>query len=180
MVCYCQDCQRFPHALGCADQVLDADGGSDIFQTSPARLEFLEGQDQLASLQLREGGLLRWYAACCDTPIANTGGPGMPFVGLIGNALRTDTPEAGSREAALGPVRARVNVGGARRPVEGSARFPIGNLLRFLGMILRARLRGDQKRSAFFDAASGEPVATPRVLTDDEWQAAERSRTAST
>lgn len=180
VLCYCADCQRFPHALGRAEEVLDADGGSDIFQTTPARLEFLEGQDQLACLHLREGGLFRWYAACCNTPIANTTGSGMPFVGLVGNALRTGTAGGRDRDAALGPVRARVNIGTARRPVEGSARFPIGNLLRFMSMILRARLRGDHKRSPFFDPASGEPRVQPRVLTGEEWEKAEQSRTGST
>jgi len=102
----------------------------------------------------------------------------MPFVGLIGNALSAG--QGADRDVALGPVRARVNVGGALRPVEGSARFPIGNLLRFLSMLLRARLRGDHKRSPFFDASSGKPSVKPRVLTPAEWDQAEQSRTGAT
>ncbi len=41
VVCYCDDCQSFAYFLGRADQILDAHGGTDIFQTSPARLEML-------------------------------------------------------------------------------------------------------------------------------------------
>ena len=35
VACYCDDCQSFQHALGQAERVLDANGGTDIYQMSP-------------------------------------------------------------------------------------------------------------------------------------------------
>ena len=46
-------------------------------------------------------------------------------------------------------------------------------------MILMARLRGDHKRSPFFDAKTGKLRAEPRVLTAEELQELERTRDAS-
>jgi hypothetical protein len=39
---------------------------------------------------------------------------------------------------------------------------------RALAKLLRWRLRGDHKRSALFDAATGKPLAEPRVLGEAE------------
>src|SRR5688572_12534539 len=72
VVCYCDDCQSFAHFLERADDTLDAHGGTEIYQMSPARLEIIDGADRLACVRLAPKGLLRWYAACCRTPIGNT------------------------------------------------------------------------------------------------------------
>jgi hypothetical protein len=68
-VCYCDDCQAFPKALGRPD-VVDANGGTDIFQLSQARLKFTHGLDHVAWLQLAPKGTARWYASCCNTRLA--------------------------------------------------------------------------------------------------------------
>lgn len=84
VVCYCKDCQAFARYLGRGAEVLDDAGGTDIFQTSPARVSFARGADRLACVRLTRKGPLRWYARCCDTAIGNTAaGPGVPFVGLV-------------------------------------------------------------------------------------------------
>ena len=160
----------YAHALGCAEEVLDRHGGSDIFQTSPARVEFTGGVDQLACLNLKPGALMRWYAACCDTPIGNTmANPRMSFVGLVHLALR---PEGGaSLDDVLGPVRGHVQVRfaqGDASEVGGSNLPPPSMILRFGKLILGGRLRGDHRHSPFFDAASGEPRVVPRVLSREE------------
>src|SRR5262245_25612243 len=72
VVCYCDDCQSFAHVLERSEDTLDAHGGTEIFQMSPAQLEFTAGADRLACLRLTPKGLLRWYASCCRTPIGNT------------------------------------------------------------------------------------------------------------
>ena len=82
VVCYCDDCQAFAHYLGRAEQMLDPLGGTDIFQTSPARVEFVEGT--VASMRLAANGMLRWYSACCRSPVGNTfASRGLPFVGIL-------------------------------------------------------------------------------------------------
>jgi len=164
--CYCDDCQAFAKALGRAGDVLDANGGTDIFQMSPARIAFTHGVERVACLRLTSKGLARWYASCCNTPIGNTmATQGIPFVGLI----RAFVAEPAS--AALGPVRTRVfrkfAIGDkAAIPPDSQPQWRM--LLHVIGLMLRWRLRGDHKRSPFFDAASRAPLATPRVLSETE------------
>jgi hypothetical protein len=174
VVCYCDDCQAFAHALGSPERVLDANGGSEIFQVSPARIEFATGRDQLACLRLTGKGLLRWYTRCCRTPVGNTlAARQVPFVGLV---LRRAGGEAEqrARAAALGPVRgafhARFAVGD-RIALAAYDRVPVALFARLLRILVAARLRGEHARSPFF-AADGEPAAAPHVLTPDELAAA--------
>ncbi len=188
LVCYCDDCQSFAYflgGLGGTSETLDAHGGTDIFQMSPAHLEFEKGVEHLACVRLRPGGLVRWYAACCKTPIGNTlASRQVPFVGLIESC--TDHESDGrSRDEVLGPVRARVNARFARSTPEGDRaqldaydRAPASLLLRFGRILLMARLRGDHARSPFFHPQTGELRATPRVLTQDELREVEATRDA--
>ena len=180
LVCYCDDCQSFAHALGAADRVLDAHGGTDIFQMSPAWLEIVEGREQLACLRLRPGGMLRWYASCCDAPIGNTISGRMPFVGLI--LSRDPASDGPERDEAIGPVRTRVNARfakGDRAQLDAHDRAPLGLILRFVRIVFGAWLRGGQRRSPFFDPETGKPVARPRVLGEDELRRAETARDAA-
>jgi Family of unknown function (DUF6151) len=164
-VCYCDDCQAFPKALGRSD-VVDANGGTDIFQLSQARLEFTHGLDRVAWLQLTPKGTARWYASCCNTPIGNTlPTRGVPFVGVIRAFIREPAGDA------LGPIRARVfrefaTGDVAAIPPDNQSRWTM--FLRLAGLIISWRLRGDHKRSPFFDAASGAALKAPRILSEAE------------
>lgn len=170
VVCYCDDCQCFAHFLGRASDVLDAHGGTDIFQVTPARVALSEGRAQLACMRLTPKGLLRWYAGCCRTPIGSTlATRQVPFVGLVHACLRLGG--GGSLDAALGPVRARVFGRFAKGDPAGlgaSQGAPLPLLLRPLRLFVAARLRGDHRRSPFFDPESGEPRVAPHVLGADE------------
>lgn len=177
VVCYCDDCQAFARHLGHPERVLDAHGGTDIVQTSVARVRFDAGADRLACLRLTAKGVLRWYAGCCATAIGNTAAtPGLPFVGLIHSCLH-DAADGTPRDEALGPIRGRVRLSYATgdatalRATKGSL---VSMVLCFLRIMVSARLRGDQKRSPFFDQATGQPVAAPRLLSDEERRAAYR------
>jgi hypothetical protein len=78
-------------------------------------------------------------------------------------------------------VRAHVNTGAAKPDAAGSRVRTSGvlpSLLRFARLVLQARLRGDQKASPFFDARTGEPSETPRVLAEDELREVVRRRDA--
>lgn len=177
VVCYCDDCQAFAHALGCADRVLDANGASEIFQISPARIELRAGGDRLACLRLRPNGLLRWYTSCCHTPVGNTlASRQVPFVGLVLRRAEGE-PERRARAAALGPVRGAFNARfavGDRTHLAAHDGVPVPLYTRLLRIVVGARLRGEHRRSPFF-GANGEPVAKPRVLTDEELAAARAS-----
>lgn len=176
LVCYCDDCQSFAHFLGEAGAILDAHGGTDIFQTSPGRLRIEEGNENLACVRLRPGGLVRWYAACCRTPIGNTlASRQVPFVGLIHSCA------GGFRDAAVGPVRAGVNARfakGDRSQLDAHDKAPASLLFRFARILLAARLRGEHARTPFFDAQTGELSVAPRVLTTEELREVEARRDA--
>lgn len=179
VVCYCDDCQSFAHFLGRGDEILDAHGGTDIFQMSPARLQITEGADHLACMRLRPRGLLRWYSDCCKTPIGNTlPTRHVPVVGLIHSCI-DHAADGRPFDATLGPVRARVHgrfAKGDRTGLAAYDRAPVSMLLRVAGMLLMWRLRGDHNHSPFFEARTGEPSATPRILSEHELREAESAR----
>jgi len=176
-VCYCDDCQSFAHFLKRPADILDEHGGTEVFQTSPARVEFIDGADRLACMRLKPSGLLRWYASCCRTPVGNTLATAkMPFVGLIRACLDADDA---ALDAALGPIRYRGMGRFAKGDVSGLGvhdRFTLGMLGRITRILIGAKLRGDARRSPFFDAESGTPVAVPKVLSADELREVEMAR----
>jgi hypothetical protein len=151
VVCYCDDCQAFAHWLGDARGVLDAAGGTDIFQTSPARVEITAGGEQLACMRLRPGSnVLRWFARCCRTPIGNTpADPRFVLVGVIHACM--DFGTAGrSADAVLGPIRGSAFPEFARGDrAELPRKVGVRHLARLVRIILAARLRGDVRRSPF-------------------------------
>jgi hypothetical protein len=171
VMCYCDDCQAFAHFLGRQDQVLDPQGGSDIVQMSAANIEWTQGREQLACVRLSDKGVARWYAGCCRSPIGNTSAsPAMPFVGLLGSALAKNGAGPAADEA-LGTVRGTLwakfakDVPGESAP---SNRGLAVVVLRFARILIGARLRGEHKRSAFFDPVTSEPIVEPQILTRDE------------
>lgn len=181
IVCYCDDCQSFAHFLGRPAEILDVHGGTEIFQTSPARVEIHDGADQIACMRLTPGGLVRWYASCCRTPIGNTLATcQVPFVGLI-HSTGVRTPDGFSRDEVLGPVLARVQARfakGDRTALDAHDRAPLSLVARFAWLLLQARLRGDHRRSPFFDPRTGALRAAPHVLSPEELHQVETTRDA--
>jgi hypothetical protein len=82
VLCYCKDCQAFARFLERAD-VLDAAGGTDIFQMPPGRVNLTAGMDAVRCLRLSNRGVYRWYTDCCRTPIGSIAGPRVPLIGVI-------------------------------------------------------------------------------------------------
>ena len=165
-VCYCRDCQAFAHFLGRAGDILDSQGGTDVIQTLPARVVFTQGKEMLACMRLSNRGLIRWYTSCCKTPIGNTlPGFRFSFVGLIHNCLEHS---GASVDSSFGPVRMRVNTKGAKGAAAPRAFGATSGILRLLAMVARARIDGSYKRTAFFSADTGAPIATPTVLSQGE------------
>jgi len=180
LICYCKDCQLFQHFLGTADTVLDPHGGTRIFQMSPGRFEIDSGSEHLACMRLRPNGIVRWYASCCNTPVGNTvATPGFPFVGVITRCL-PDVDET-QPECTLGPFKCGVNgrsALGDRSNLDAHDTLPPSLTFGFLGKMLRWRLRGDHKRTPFFDPDNGELSAVPKVLSDSELEALKEQRAA--
>ena len=182
LVCFCDDCQLFGCYLKRADEILDANGGTDIFQMAPGRLEIATGTDQLRCMRLTQKGLHRWYTDCCKTPVGNTlANRQIPFVGLIHSFMDHDG-DGRSRDEALGPVRARVmarDARGDRSTLDAHDTRPASLLPRLLSLWLAARLRGEHEPSPFFDSSTGKTTVVPRVLTEEERNALVAARTPS-
>jgi hypothetical protein len=165
-VCYCRDCQAFAHFLGRADDILDSQGGTDVIQTLPARVTFTEGRETLACMRLSKNGLIRWYTACCNTPIGNTlPNFRMSFIGLIHSCLQST---GGALDRSFGPVRMRVNTTSAKGVVKSDSGRVIWGISRLLAMVARARIDGSYKRTALFSVDTGAPIVAPKVLNRSE------------
>ncbi len=167
-VCYCEDCQAFARFLGRTD-VLDAAGGTDIFQMPPARMKLGAGMDALRCLQLRKSGVYRWYADCCRTPIANTAGPRFPLVAVI-HCFMDHQTDGRSRDEALGPPVCRIYERSAVGPLPPTAPPPIslGISLRRMTRMLRWWLHGLARPNPFFNDGTNAPCSVPHVLTRSE------------
>ena len=151
VICYCRDCREFARFLGRDSEVLDAAGGTEIYQLPPARITLTEGLDQLRCIRLTDKGLFRWYAGCCNTPIGNTGPASLPFVGVIHNfvvAPQRTTERFGPVMALAFPKQAEGQI-----PEQGSRlKSPIGYLMTILGKLLVWKLTRQGLPSPFFDA----------------------------
>lgn len=164
-VCYCDDCQTYAHFLGRTSDVLDAHGGTEVVPIAPCDLAITEGSEHLRCVRLGPDGMYRWYAGCCRTPIANTmPSARVPFAGVVHSIF--DLPaDPAARDAALGPVRSRVQGRWAIAPtppgVHPSA--PLGFILRAIGFVVAGFARGRHRPSPFF-TPEGQPVAEPSVL----------------
>lgn len=165
-VCYCRDCQAFARFLGQTARTLNPYGGTDIVATSPHRLRFTRGVEALRCMSLSEKGLLRWYAGCCNTPLANTPrDPALPYVGIVHDCL----PEsAAARDAAFGPARIALNTASATGPVAATRFATVAGVLKIMRNVLAARLSGKYRDNPFFERDSGRPVVAPDVLTPSQ------------
>ena len=170
LTCYCSDCQAFPRHLRKAETVLDPWGGTDIFQMAQAHVEIHTGTDQVRCLRLSEKGLHRWYTACCNTPIGNTLGGGMPFIGVIHSFIT----QPGERDVLLGPSRGNVWIKDASIDASINALVDApeslrkgGNpylvLLRSIRKLIVWKLKGLDQPSPFFDKKKN-PVSDPEIL----------------
>lgn len=154
--CFCQSCRAADIHTGAPDP---GDDGITIYQTTPDKIRFQSGQDQLTVFSFGPKNLLRWQASCCGALMFNTlRAPKMPFA-----ALRTDRI---NDPAMLGPVASRgfIPVDGGKHRHEGIGALVAGMLWRaFIG-----RITGRWKQTPFFDTDTLQPVAEVQVLPKGE------------
>ncbi len=169
-VCMCDDCQAYAHYLGQAKTVLDVNGGTDVVPVAPANLEITHGIENLKCLRLTEKGLLRWYAGCCNTPIANTTPISkIPFSGLMLSIMDFDSIGE-SRDSILGPVGVRVQgkSGIGLLPERTHQNFSFKQILQAMVFIFVGFLKRQYTPSPFFNAQTGKLVVVPYILTKAE------------
>jgi hypothetical protein len=165
--CYCRHCQAFVRFLG-RPEVLDAAGGTDIFQMAPARLRLDAGLEALRCVRLSNRGVLRWYTDCCHTPVANTADTArFPLVAVI-HAFMDHEGDGRPRDEVLGPPRCRLFERSAVAPLPPGAAPPpsAGVFVRRTAMLLGWWMRGLARPSPFFYERTGALRAEPQVLSD--------------
>ncbi|WP_419739965.1 DUF6151 family protein [Ruegeria sp.] len=154
--CFCRDCRAAQLYFGQPDP---APGPVEVFQIAPDEVTIDSGAEHLAAMSLSPKGMLRWYAKCCNAPLATTPRTArFPFAGFI--ALRIDD------RARLGPIATRgfVPRPNGKQKHENLAPAVIGLLRR----VIKSRLSGGWKNTPFFDPESFEPVVTPTVISKEE------------
>lgn len=167
LACYCDDCQTYLHHLGRAD-LLDSVGGTEVVPVYPAEIKITQGREQLKCLKLSPDGLIRWYTACCNSPIANTR-PKMPWVGLL--ARNYNVKDKRFLDKTFGPVRSGIKgkfARGGKPPAGISDDIGFKDFVAVVPFLLKGKLLGRTKNSPFFDADGVTPIATPTVLTLEE------------
>ncbi len=168
-ICYCRDCQDYASRLGRLEETLDANGGTDVVATQARYVTITRGIENLACASLSGNGLLRWYAKCCNTPIANTPREWrFCYVGLVHSCLEKPLEHSFPR------IDMRVNnrggVGTPPRPPRGQ----LFTILAFMLKFLPAWVGGAYKQTPFF-TATGEPVVAVQILSADERIVAEKA-----
>lgn len=162
-ICHCRSCQAFARYLGRPEEILDEAGGTEVVQVAASRVHFDQGAAHLAVVKLGEGGMLRWFAGCCRTPIGNTtANPRLGFVGLVHSCLASQP-----LQPSFGLVAARVNTEAATGDSKLAGYGLPRSLVRILAIAAGAWLRRGHRQSPFFTPA-GAPVVEPVVLEADE------------
>lgn len=154
VVCHCRSCRR---AMELAGLSVEASGGVRLYQTTPDKIAITTGAEHLVPKQFTEkGGIFRWHAACCNTPMFNTmKSPTFFFAGVLTCNLADTAP--------LGPVLVEGFIAGE----DGKQRHKnLSTMMwRFLKRAARARLSGHHRENWFF-GPDGKPVAKPEFLNE--------------
>lgn len=160
IICMCKDCQKYAHTLGNTENILDKNGGLEVVPVFPKLLKISSGNDYLKSLKLTaETKTFRWYASCCNSPLANSLSGKEGYIGLITQRLSPKDRES------LGPVFARANGESGIPPIpEGtSKKFPVKWIFVTIYLIARGYLKGWKKPHPFFDE-NNKPFAEPEII----------------
>jgi hypothetical protein len=167
LTCMCIDCQTFAHHLGVEDRVLDENGGTEIFQTSPSKIEFLEGKEFVKCLRLSPTGTSRWYAECCNTPLANTIALEKDFAGVILDSIDFEKID---KFQALGPIKYKVmgKYGKGELPKGTSLGFPKFLVLKMIFKLTLGKLLKSYLPNPFFNEETGEHRSTPTILPKEQ------------
>lgn len=164
----CDDCQAYAHLLGRAHDILDAHGGTDVFYPTPAQVAITRAHEHLRCVRLSARGILRWYTACCHTPVAHTvASSNVPFIGIPHTFIHGTQAE---RNALLGPISARIRGRYGKDPLPKGAHLgvPLRALVRSYALLLWAWLRRRHMPTPFFDPDTGAPVLEPTVVSPEQ------------
>lgn len=169
-ICYCKDCRAYSKHLGKLSETHDSAGGADFVAASTRQVTFKKGIENIACLSLSTGGLLRWYAKCCNTPICNTARSWkIPYVGIVRACLDT---QPGSYERTFPKVQMRVHRGSALVVPPSQSVSTLLTLVRLMPSLLLDRVNGGYRKTPLFIGPGGSPITEVVVLTPGQRQLA--------
>lgn len=163
IVCYCKDCQAFAKFLEKDKEILDENGGSDIYQSPQAHIKITRGHEFIGRMRLSKKGLNRWYTTCCKNPIGNTMGAGSPFVGVLTHMMRNDL-------SAMRDLDGYVFFDSAKGELPEHVRktgFSWAKIMRVIGLILKWKIKGLNKPSVFF-GQDGAPIVDATIYDQSD------------
>jgi hypothetical protein len=165
LTCCCSDCQAFSQYLDGlgrtnAEPILDQFSGTDIFQMPISNLKIGQGLEKIDCVRLTSKGMYRWYTRCCNTPIGNTMGVNMPFIGVIHNFMQHQT----SRVDEIGKNRAYVQTHEMKEKIPKALKGSSSRaVVRSIFKILSWKMQGLNKPSVFFEK-NGKAIVKPVIL----------------
>lgn len=167
VICHCTDCQQLTRHLGHAD-VLDAHGGSALYQSRCARLRLDTGREQLACLHMTDKPTLRWYASCCGMPLFNTYANGkLPYI-----TTQLAASDPAKRADLVGPPLGHLFTADGIGDTSALPKMSMAKLMRrFFPRMIKDLISGDRRRCPLFGAKTLQPIAPPHRLTGAERQA---------
>ncbi|WP_246450004.1 DUF6151 family protein [Qipengyuania soli] len=171
VICHCKDCRDLVRHFGKEARILDANGGTALYQSRCARMHLNRGKEMLAGLHMTDGPTLRWYAKCCGTPMFNAYKNGrIPYI----TTLLANCDQAGRN--ALGAPLGHLFLDEATGDTSLLRPLSMGRLMRrFFRRMVKDIVTGDRRRSELYDAATLEPIAKPRHLSAAEQHALGRA-----
>lgn len=169
LVCYCDDCQSYLHYLK-RDDLLEANGGTEVIPAYPADVEILSGLEHLRCTQLSPNGTFRFSTSCCNTPIVNTR-PKEPWAGFL-RCVYT-ARDSYQLDQMLGPVRSRIMGRYAKGtpPAGTPEKFNLKAFVTVMPFMLKGKLLKKSKPSPFFAEDGVTPIIAPHILNEAERQA---------
>lgn len=162
IICMCDDCQNYIKYLNKEDEYLDQFGGTDIFQLTPSQIKIDHGLENIKSVKMTDKGILRWYAGCCNTPIANTmPSAKMPFSG-IPHSFMDHSADEKTRDQVLGPVIAKLfgTFAKGEMPNDAHEKIPFWLYVRLIKFMLFSWIEGKAAPNPFFNE-DGSPISKP-------------------
>ena len=161
LTCMCIDCQTFAHYLGRENYILDNYGASEIYQVTPSQIQITQGQEYLTCLRLSPKGTNRWFAKCCNTPVANTISLKMSFAGVSRKFINED-----NLDTIVGPIKYQCqNKDCKTKPPKNShPGFPTLLKLKMLVMLTLGKITKSYLPNPFFKEENGEHINPPIIL----------------
>jgi hypothetical protein len=154
--CYCSACRAA--VLYTTGEDVE-DHGVELYQTTPDKISFQQGQSNLEVFSFNPEKLLRYRASCCGVPMFTMlPTPKFALAGMMTDLLQ-DT-------SSIGPVASEAFIPQA----DGTSKH--SSILKLYGgtiwRALIARVTGRWKQTPFFDIKTGKPITAVYVPTLEE------------